>query len=148
MINVYPIWWDQSITIYNKYEDPQTNVVTWYRTEVDGCFWKNNTQKLTLGQETIETNSIICRIRKNEKFLEKHEWKQLPNDQMSEYFTLGKGDIIVRGSVEDVIDEYTKGYRSTDLKQKYDDLGCMEIDNISVNTGNAVGMEHYAVRGI
>ena len=148
MANIYPIWWSQTVTIYNKFENPQTQLITWYRTVIEKCFWKNNIQKLTVGQETIETNSIICRIPKNDKFLEKYEWIKLPNDKMDGYFTLGKGDLIIKGSVEDVIDEYTKGSRSNDLKTKYAELGCMEIDNISINTGLGVGMEHYLARGI
>lgn len=148
MINIYPIWWNQDITIYNKYEDTTTQIVTWYRTNLSKCFWKNNIQKLTLGQETIETNSIICRIPKNDAFIEKYEWLKLPNDQMTNYFTLGEGDLIIKGTVSDTIDEYTKGSRSSDLKAKYKDLGCLEINNISINIGNGVGMEHYLARGI
>ena len=148
MINVYPIWWDQNITVYNKHEDTTTQIITWYRTNLSKCFWQNNIQKMTLGQETLETNSIICRIPKNDKFIEKYEWLKLPNDQKSNFFTLGEGDIIIKGNVSDVIDEYTKGSRSNDLKEKYKYLGCLEINNISINTGTGVGMEHYLVRGL
>lgn len=148
MINVYPIWWNQDITVYNKYEDSTTQIVTWYRTNLSKCFWKNNIQKVTLGQETLETNSIICRIPKNDSFMEKYMWLQLPNDKKSTYFTLGEGDIIIKGSVSDTIDEYIKGSRSNDIKTKYKDLGCLEINSISINTGTGVGMEHYLVRGL
>lgn len=148
MVNIYPIWWNQAITIYNKYEDASTQIITWYRTNLSNCFWKNDIQKMTLGQEVIETNSIICRIPKDERFMEKYNWLQLPNDAKSNYFTLGRGDIIIKGSVTDTIDEYLKGSRSNDLKTKYKDLGCLEVDNISINIGTGVGMEHYRVRGI
>ena len=149
MSNHYPSWWDTTITIYNKFEDPQTQLVTWYKHEVTGCFWKYSGNKVVIDTTVLDTNSIICRIRKDDSFLEKHEWSALPNDEMSNYFTLGQGDIIVKGSVDDTINEYTSGKRSTDLLKKYKALqGCMEIEEFSNNTGGGRGNEHYYVRGV
>ena len=39
-MNVYPIWWDTTVTIYNKIQDPQTRVVSWQRTVIPNGFWK------------------------------------------------------------------------------------------------------------
>ena len=112
MSNHYPNWWDTTITIYNRYEDPQTQYV------LKDCFWKYSGNKITIDKVVLDTNSIICRIRVNENFLEKYEWINVPNDEMHKYFTLGQGDIIVKGEVEDEIDEYHSGKRSSDLKKK------------------------------
>ena len=91
----------------------------------------------------------ICRIRKNDAFLEKHEWITKPNDEMSNYFTLAEGDIIVKGEVDDEIDEYTAGQRSTDLIAKYKKLqGCFEIKQWSNDTGGGRGNEHYFTSGV
>lgn len=149
MSNHYPSWWDTTITIYNKFEDPQTQLVTWHKHEVTGCFWKYSGNKVVIDTTVLDTNIIICRIRKDDSFLEKHEWSALPNDEMSNYFTLGQGDIIVKGSVDDTINEYQSGKRSTDLLKKYKALqGCMEIEEFSNNTGGGRGNEHYYVRGV
>lgn len=149
MSNHYPSWWDTTITIYNKFEDPQTQLVTWHKHEVTGCFWKYSGNKVVIDTTVLDTNNIICRIRKDDLFLEKHEWSALPNDEMSNYFTLGQGDIIVKGSVDDTINEYQSGKRSTDLLKKYKALqGCMEIEEFSNNTGGGRGNEHYYVRGV
>ena len=87
-------------------------------------------------------------MRIDELFLPKHEWIELPNDEMEEYFTLGKGDIIIRDRVEDEVDEYTSGHKATDLVNKYKDLqGCMTIDKVTINTGGGRGNEHYLVKG-
>ena len=87
-------------------------------------------------------------MNKDERFLEKYEWEALTNDTMQNYFTLGVGDIIVMGNVDDIIDEYQLGHRSSDLLSKYKRLqGCMEIQNISINTGTAKCVPHYFVRG-
>lgn len=146
--NIYPIWWDTSITVYNKYEDTQTDVVTWQRNVISNAFWKDTGAKLTVGDTTIDTNSIICRIRKDSRFLTKSEWMALPNDRRQDYFTLSPGDILVKGEVADIVDEYTSGSRSSDLIQKYKALdGCMEIQKASINAGIGRGSEHYYVIG-
>ncbi len=145
----YPIWWDTTITIFNRFEDPQTQIVTWFKTVVPGCFWKYTGDKVTVGETVLETNNIICRIPENSNFKEKYEWITLPNDKMEEFFTLGKGDIIIRGEVSDTIDEYISGKRSTDLIAKYKELqGCMEIQEIAINVGIGRNNPHYYVKGI
>lgn len=145
----YPIWWNTTITIYNKFEDKQTQLIKWYRTVLDNCFWKYTGDKVSVGNTILETNDIICRVPENNKFLEKFEWLSIPNDLMTNYFTLGNGDIIVKGSVLDEIDEYKTGKRSTDLIAKYKELqGCMEIQQIAINIGPGRCNPHYYVKGV
>lgn len=147
--NHYPKWWDTTITVYNRYEDPLTQLITWYHTTLGNCFWKDVGNKISINDVVLESNGIICRIPKNDNFLEKYEWMDVPNDEMSEYFTLGQGDIIVRGVVTDNIDEYQSGYRSSDFLKKYKALqGCMQIEKVGNNTGVGRGLEHYFVQGI
>lgn len=151
MGNIYPKWWDTTITVYNRFEDAQTHVVTWYRHVIENCFWEYQSNKLTIGETVLESNKIVCRIRRNDNFLEVYQYRDIPNDQKDNYFTLAKGDVIVKGEVEDEIDEYTKGQRSSDLIKKYKNLqGCMEIDHVSINAygGRAGMMEHYLAEGL
>lgn len=149
MSNIYPEWWSQSITVYNRFEDPQTHVVNWYRSNIDGAFWKYAGNKINIGETVLETNNIICRIRKDDRFLEDYQWQALPNDKMSQYFTLQQGDIIIKGEVDDDIDEYTAGHRSSDFLQKYKAMqGCMTVENVAINVGPGLGQEHYYARGI
>lgn len=144
----YPKWWEDTITVYNKYTDPQTQVVSWYRRVLTNCFWKYEHQKLTVGETILETNRTICRIPQNEQFLERYQWEQLYNDVMAAYFTLSQGDIVVKGEVEDIIDEYSKGHRSTDLLTKYKALqGCIEIETVSINTKTGTNNKHYLISG-
>lgn len=150
MSNIYPAWWSTTVTLYNKYEDKQTHVVTWYRHVIDGVFWKYAGNKVTVNDVTLETNDIICRLRRDDdNFKEDYLWVGLPNDQKSNFYTLHAGDIIVKGEVDDNIDEYTSGYRSTDFIKKYKSLqGCMEIDTVAINVGPGRGQEHYYAKGI
>lgn len=141
------IWWDKTLTIYNKFEDPQTDVVTWYKTVVTNCFWKDVRNKVTIGDVTIDANQIIARIPQNSKFMEKYDWNKVPNDQKSNYFTLAQGDMIVKGDIDDDIDDYVNGSRSTDILEKYKYLGIMLIDRVSVNVGPGRTEPHYYVAG-
>lgn len=148
-MNNYPSWWDTTLTIYNRYEDKQTNLVTWYRHVVEGAFWKYTGNKVVVNNVVLETKDIICRIRKDDAFLENYLWLAKPNDEMSQFFTLKQGDIIIKGEVDDEINEYTSGTRSSDLKKKYKALqGCLEIQEWADNTGGGRGNEHYYVKGI
>ena len=145
---IYPPWWEDTLTIYNKYEDKLTQIVTWYRTVVHGCFWKYTGNKVLVGDTLLETNTTICRIRYNDKFMQKYLWEHLPNDQRENYFTLGPDDIIVKGEISDIIDEYTTGHRSSDLLSKYKALqGCITVEQVAINTGTLRCSEHYYVRG-
>lgn len=147
-MNHYPSWWNQTLTVYNKYIDPQTKVITWHRHVITNCFWKDVGNKITVGNTILETKDIICRIPIREDFMEKYLWYQLPNDEMDDYFTLGENDIIIKEEVVDEIDEYTKGHRSTDILAKYKALqGCMVINKVGLNIGGGRGNEHYHVRG-
>lgn len=144
----FPIWWDTTVTVYNKYIDAQTQLVRWYRHVITDCFWKLDGSTVRIGDVTLDSKSIICRIPKDESFLEKQDWIQLPNDQMELYFTLAPGDIMVKGECMDEIDEYTSGHRSSDLLGKYRQYeACMEITDFTNNTGIGRNNEHYLTRG-
>ena len=68
---------------------------------------------------------------------------------MNQFFTISPDDIIVKGEVDDEIDEYVKGHRSTDLLEKYKRLqGCMEVQQIALNVNGGRNEPHYYVKGI
>lgn len=146
-------WWDKTLTIYNKYVDPTTQRVSWYRTYVKNCFWKAENIMFSMGRYGVSTigvvtenKNIICRIPKNKKFLDKRAWRNLADKSTN--FTLANGDIIVLGQVDDVIDEYTAGQRSTDLLARYkEDDACLEIDTYIDNCHTGINLEHYRVVG-
>lgn len=149
LVNNYPVWWDKTLTIYNKFTDPQTRVIKWYRTVIPNCFWKYTGNKITVGATVLETNDTICRIPKNDNFLERYKWANLSNDEMPKFFTLGSGDIIACGEIEDEINEYAQGMRSSDFVTKHKQLqGCMVVNKVAINIGKGLGTEHYYARGV
>jgi len=144
----YPIWWETTVTIYNKVIDAQTDIVRWYKNVVEDCFWQLSGTEVRVGETILDSKIIVCRIPKDDRFLEKQEWVKLPNDEMGDYFTLAQGDIIVKGECEFEIDEYTKGHRSTDLLGMYREYqACMEITEYANDTGKGRNNEHYLARG-
>lgn len=148
-MNNYPAWWDTTITVYNRYEDEQTHVITWYKSVLTDCFYRSVGNTVSINDVQLDTNNIICRIPIKDNYLAPYEWIALSNDNKSLYFTLKQGDIIVVGDVSDVIDEYTTGKRSTDLLKKYKALqGCLTIQEVGDNTGRGRGNKHYHVNGI
>lgn len=148
-MNNYPQWWDSTLTIYNKYINQETQVVEWYKTVVYNCFWKYAGNKISIGETVLETNDIVARIPKSGNYVEPYEWVDLPVTDKEDYFTLGVGDIIVKGEIEEEINEYIKGKRSSDFISKYKSLqGCMEIQRVAINVGVGRCNEHYYVKGI
>lgn len=146
--SIYPIWWDTTVTVYNKFVDANTQVVTWYRTVIEKCFWSLQGTKISVGEVVLDSKSAMCRIPKNAKFLEKKDWVVLTPENKATHFTLSQGDIVVKGEVDDVINEYSKGHRSTDLLSKYREYQqCLEINEYSNNTGIGRNNEHYLIRG-
>lgn len=144
----YPIWWDTTLTVYNQYKDAVTKLITWHRTVLTGCFWKYTGNKVTIADVELQTNTTICRIPMNSKFLERYVWEALPNDQKGNFFTLSPSDIIVKGEVTEEIDETVSGHRSTDFIVKYKKLqGCIEIQSWADNTGTGRNDKHYYVVG-
>lgn len=148
-MNNYPEWWNDTITVYNKYEDQVTKVVTWYKTIIPSCFWKYVGDKVKIGDSIIETNSTICRIPKLDNFVEKYQWINLSEIDKAKYFTAGIGDIVVRGRISEDIDEYKKGQRSSDFVAKIKKMqGCFIVEEVSINVGGGRGDEHYLLKGV
>lgn len=147
-MNHYGKWWDDTITLYNKYLDPETKKVKWYRHVITDCFYKHTVEKVTVGNTTIDTNNTVCRIRVSDDFVGKKDWVKLSDIERAEKFTLSVGDIIVADEIEFEIDEYVNGQRASDLiKANKEWPGCFTIESVNINIGGGRGNEHYHVRG-
>ena len=148
-MNNYPSWWDTTVTLFNKYEDPTTQLVSWYKTTIEGCFWSNLHDRVKIGKTILEADGIICRIRKDARYLDIEDWLILPSDLKSNYFTLRQQDILIKGDIADEINEYQSGSRSTEILAKYKQFQqCLEIAQFMDNTGGGRGNEHYYVKGV
>jgi hypothetical protein len=148
-MNVYGEWWNNTITLYNKFTDPTTHKVSWFRTVIPDCYYEHTQNKLTVGQAVIASDVSICRIRVNDAFLNKRAWNELSAEDKAQHFTLSIGDIIVAGEVEFDVDEYAKDHRSSDLVKEFREWpGCFTVESVNINVGGGRGNEHYHARGV
>lgn len=144
----FPAWWSDTITIYNRYEDPQTNLITWTSNVLTKCFFDNVNNKLTVGQTVIEANKVIVRIPQQDNYMSYADWLFVGNDRRGDYFTLHQGDIIILGDVGDVIDEYDNLNNSNALISRYKEIGeCLVVDTFVDNAKMGRGLKHYKVIG-
>jgi len=117
MINTNLFWWNKTITHYRrKVEDG--DAVTYDRFVYNDCSFVSQSDKRTIGNDSKIIKVFIARV------VGKVDVKNL--------------DIIVLGEVDDEIDEYSPGYRSSDLLSKYPDSFIVNYvgfnDDVLVNT--------------
>lgn len=139
------MFWNKTITLYNKYQDEQTGIIKWYKHTLRDCFVKVTNNKVNVGGVQLQTNDNIIRIPKQPNYLPPYEWLKLPNDRKSQSLTLQTGDLIFLGDIDEIIDEYTSGQRSSDLIAKYKSMGSVFVNSVNIN--DFIQGEHYFVRG-
>ena len=139
------MFWDKTVTLYNKYEDEITGAIHWYRHKLTDCFYKVTNNTVTVGSVKLQTNDNIIRIPAQIKYLSADKWQELPNDKKTEYLTLKGDDLIFLGDVSENIDEYTPGKRSSDIIEKYKALGSVVVTSVNIN--DFLPEPHYLVRG-
>lgn len=139
------MFWNKTITLYNKHEDEQTGLIKWYRHGLVNCFYKVTNNTVSVGGVQLQTDENIIRIPKQTNYLPPYKWMQTPNDEKGDAITLQSGDLIFLGDVSEEIDEYTSGKRSTDIIKKYSTLGSVFVKSVNIN--DFVPGAHYLVRG-
>lgn len=138
-------YWNDAITLYNRYEDKQTNAIQWCRHILINCFVKRTNNKINIGGEQLVTDDIIIRIPNQYNYKKPCEWVNISDDIRFNYITLQPGDLILLGKVFEDIDEYTAGQRSNDLISKYKLLGSIFVTAVNIN--DFMPGAHYLVRG-
>ena len=111
--------WNESITLYHRTESKDTGgktVTTWTKTPLSNCFYgRKLRQQLSADLEIVSSNLHIVRI---------------PVTSISSGFAIGKGDIIVKGSVTDTLANNDSGKA---LRDKY--FGsCFMVNAVTDNT--------------
>lgn len=139
----YPHWWNETITLYNKYFD-EDGIARYKRKVLTGCsYGKDIYEEDANGIKKLISLNIL-RIRKNPDYLNWIKWNEIEDKDETEKFTLNMQDIVVIGEVEDEIDEDTKGLKANDLLEKYK-TNAFTIKDAKENV--KVGLVHYKVIG-
>ena len=139
-----PVFWNKTITVFNKYEDTQTGLITWYKHVLINCFWKESNNEVNVGNVKLASNGHIIRIPQNSLYVSPTIWTTLSAEEKAEKFTLQPGDILYKGETNFVIDEMTAGQRSSDfLAENEYNICTIKAVNENVDLPNG----HYYVRG-
>lgn len=140
------MYWNQTITLYNKYIDPKTGIITWFRHIIHNCFFKSVKSSVTSGDSQKVKDNTIVRILEQSNYVAPNVWvNELTQELRAKAITLQHDDIIFWGELSDEIDEYTEGKRSSDLFAKYEFIPSTTINSITISNFR-VG-SHYIVRG-
>ncbi len=138
------MFWNKTITLYNRFEDEKTGLITWHRHKIEHCFFKNTKSGANIGNVQRFSSESIVRIPEQHNYLPPFEWLKLADSKRPECMTLQVDDIIVPADVSDEIDEYSQGTRSSDLLAKYKSLGALRIKSVNINT--VAPGAHYFIR--
>ena len=126
-----------TITLYNKYQD-KGKKTCWKRTVLRNCYF-GTVMGERLNNDTLNTNdTFVCRIPQNSAY------SDVFNGENNK-FTLKPGDIIVKGTVNDIIADVS-GQRPADILNKYRSMA-FSVKNVSVNTLLPFA-KHYRASGV
>lgn len=129
-----------TITLYNRYTDKSSgrSVIHFKRTVLKNCYFGTETVKQINGNTLSQANNYICRIPQNDAYIDIYNGEE-------DRFTLKPGDIIVKGEVEEEIQD-VQGERVSDLLQKYNGTS-FTVRAVSDNTLLA-DSRHYRASGV
>lgn len=134
---------NQTVTIWNKWNNPATKKDEWFRFVVPVLArWKYHTERSVSGTSASVVNTIIAIIPPSEKYLPEQEWKALADK--SKGFTLQKGDLLALGEHDTEITGVTP-FRESDVKALLSP-DVMTVKSIKDNTLTAHG-KHFKVEG-
>jgi hypothetical protein len=117
---------NDTITIYNAYPDPIKKDVEYLKTVLVGVSWEaaKISNAIKSGYQNADSFSVVIPISVALKYKSPKEYKALPKDEASLYFTLQEGDKIVKGDISD------NPSPITEIEKKYDNV--MTINKIDI----------------
>ena len=122
-----------TITVYNNYTDPTTKYKVYLPTVIKNVSWFGEVQVLVSSDGLLSADMYTIRIPINADFgnktyLNPKAFEDIPNDEMSNYWTLSQGDIIVKGEISDTGANAKPGK----LEENYEDV--ITIVSVTDNT--------------
>lgn len=139
---------NSDITIYNKCYDEETQSYSKYkRTYIKGVNIQID-KAVSVGDKGLNTaDNVSVYIPftadfSNKKYIKPKEYDRLSDKDKEYYFTIGKGDIIVKGIIDFDITGRDKN-TIKHLNNLYDDV--YTITNISTNDFGSLSMQHWEV---
>lgn len=127
-----------SITVVNYYKDALTREVTYQKTYLEGVMVRKKVETAPTNNTLNTTDYYSITIPFRDGYIDPYNYARLPNDQMSDYWTLStEDDLIILGQYEDEITELD----IADLLKR-NDVGI--IRSVSDNT-TVPSLKHWRV---
>ena len=113
------------ITIYNKYYDIENDIDRYQRTVIESVNWQGKRNATVTDKGLNRDDSILIFVDVNsvegKQYISPKRFNKLPPEEMSNYFTLGLNDYIVKGQIDFEITG-RKPNSIADLHEEYDDV--------------------------
>lgn len=97
-----------SVTVVNAHRDTLTKEMVYRTTVLNNCMIRKNVDTSPTNDTLNTVDYYSISILYQDGYLNPYDYRQLPNDQMSKYWTLDtEEDLIILGEYTDPIDETT-----------------------------------------
>lgn len=133
---------NSNITLYNKHFDPLTRKEKYQRTSILAVMWENRKARNVLasgGNIAADQASIYVPKARGANYLRAKAWLALSTEDRPEKWTFQKGDILVRGIVEDELDAVD--FTVSSLKSAYDDV--LVISSVDFMDMGSTNLHHW-----
>lgn len=122
---------NDTVTLFNCYIDPQTRKEAWNKTILKCCMWRKKTVKTVANGKIQIDDAISLTIPYRDSYVAPRQYEKLPTEEMLKYWTLNADsnkDIVVLGEVVETIDS---NYTIASLRKDYD---VFTLASVSDNT--------------
>lgn len=119
------------ITVYNTWWDPVTRSSKYMRTQIEGIHWYTD-QKTNVGDKGLVSADLYkiripadAIIQDGRTYIDPIKYKILTTDEVPKYWTIGKGDLFVKGLITADVEKIS------DLTLAYNNVG--RVNSVSDN---------------
>ncbi len=133
---------NDTITVWNKWRNPETNKDEWFRHVITGCSWEHKAVREVDGQTARLASVFSVLISENPQYRAAGEWA----DDKITFFTLQEGDLVALGVQSAEITGAAPNTESA-VRQNL----APEVFTIRVfvdNTGGYKRGKHYYLEGV
>lgn len=109
---------EYTVTIWNRWRNPDTSKDEWYRHVINRCTWDVKIVRALVGDGAAIASTYNVRIEENASYRDRRAWEDLNADGKVEFFTLSPGDLAALGNADFEITGM-KPYTESDAKKKF-----------------------------
>lgn len=129
-----------TITIYNRYYDFDSDVDKYQRTVIKGVNWQGKRNGTVSDKGLLLADSTLIFIDKLDNYISPKRFARLSDSERVKYFTFAQGDKIIKGEVQFKITGI-KPFRVVDLENEFDNV-------IDVKSVNDTLPNHIEIEGV